>query len=55
MISNIQPEQETIIKGGGIIETLLIQDQGVRERTNFQEMMPIAGIACEPRDFQPQD
>src|SRR5215469_5202171 len=24
------------------------------QRTNFEQMMPIAGIACEPGDFQAQ-
>jgi len=51
----LQPEQKPIIKSGGIIEPFFIQNQGVGERADFQEMMPIAGIAREPRDFQPQN
>jgi hypothetical protein len=47
-----QTEQQTIIEGGRIVEALFIQDQRVRQRTNFQEVMPIAGVACEPRHFQ---
>jgi hypothetical protein len=55
MISNIQPEQQTIIERRGIIEPLFIQNEGVSERTNLQEMVPIARVACKPGDFQPQD
>jgi hypothetical protein len=55
MISNIQAQQKPIVKGGGIVESLFIQDQGTRKGTNFQELMPIAGIARKSRDFQPQD
>ncbi len=50
-----QAQQEPIIEGGRIIEPLFIQDQGMSEGTNFQELMPIAGVACEPRDLQAQD
>src|SRR5712692_1655321 len=52
---SLQAQQKTIIECRGIIEPLFIQDQGVGERTNLQEMVPIAGVACEPGDFQPQD
>ena len=55
MISNIQTEQQTIIARGRIVEALFIQDQRVRQRTHFQEMMPIAGVAGEPRHFQPEN
>src|SRR2546430_11016468 len=44
------PPQKTVIERRGIREPLFIQNQGVGKRTHFQEMVPIAGVACEPGD-----
>ena len=52
MISNIQPQQQTIVKSGWIIEAIFIQDEGFGQRANFQQMMPIERTAREPRDLQ---
>src|SRR5437588_11918992 len=46
-----QTEQQTIIESRGIIESLFIQNQGVGERTDFQQMMPITGVTCESGDL----
>src|SRR5437868_14448376 len=38
---------------GRIVEPFLIEDEGITERANFQQPMPIAGVAGEPRHVQP--
>ncbi len=51
---SFQAEQESLsLNVKGIIESLFIQNQGVGESTNFQQMVPIAGVARESGDFQP--
>ncbi len=52
MISNIQAEQQAIIEGRRIVETIFIQDEGSRQGTDFQQVMPIERAACETGDFQ---
>ena len=51
----LQAEQQPILERRGIVESLFIQDQGLGERTDLQEMLPIARVACKPGDFQAQD
>src|SRR5205085_8683847 len=48
----LESQQEPIIKMGRIIETLLIEDERVSERTDFQQPMPITRVAGQARDFQ---
>src|SRR5260370_1033306 len=52
---SLPTQQKTNIESGGILEPLFIQKRGMGECANFQEMMPIAGVARKSRDFQPQD
>lgn len=42
-----QPEQKSVVEGARVIETLLIQNQRVGQRTRFQQMMPI-DFCCAP-------
>ena len=53
--SAFQPEQKPIIERRGIIESLFVQNQGVGEGTDFQQMMPITGVTCQARNLQTQD
>lgn len=48
---SFQAEQKPVVHGARIIESLFIQDQGTGERTDFQEVVPIAGVTGEPGDF----
>jgi hypothetical protein len=51
----LQPEDQSIIEMIWIIESVLVQDQRVGQGTELQEVMPVAAIAGQPRDLQPQD
>jgi hypothetical protein len=45
-------QQQAIVEMRGIVEPVLIQDEHVRERAQFQQSMPIRGVACQARHFQ---
>jgi len=51
----LQTKQQPIIERGGIVEPILIQDQGLGQGAHLEHAMPIAGIAGQPRDLQAQD
>ena len=38
---SLQPEQQTVVKGGRIVEAIFIQNEGSGHGTNFQQVMPI--------------
>src|SRR5437868_15536502 len=51
----LEAEQETIIVVSRIIDAFFINDEGVSQSTNLQEMIPVATGASQARDFQAQD
>ena len=38
----------------GIVEAVLIEDQGVAQRADLQQVMPVAAVASQTGDFEPQ-
>jgi hypothetical protein len=52
---SIQSEKKTIIVVTGIVYSILIQDQGIGERADLQQPVPVCGIARQPRDLQAED
>ena len=55
MISNIQAQEQTIIVQSRIVDALLVDDQRVGERTDFQQAIPVTTRTSQARDFQAQD
>jgi hypothetical protein len=55
MISNIQAQQQAVVVQAGIVDGLFVDDQGVRERTDLQQALPITARAGQARDFQAQN
>ena len=51
-LGNMCSQQQAIVEMRGIVEPVLIQDEHVRERAQFQQSMPIRGVACQARHFQ---
>jgi len=49
-----QAEQQTIIEGGRIIDTLLIKDQRVRVSAKLQQLLPVDRIARQAGHFEPE-
>ena len=50
-----QPEQQTIVVIGRIIQAVLIGQQSPEDGTQLQELMPIFIRACQPAHLQAQD
>ena len=49
-----QAEQQTVMIGARIVDALAIGDQHAEQRAQFQELMPIVVVACQPRGIQTQ-
>jgi hypothetical protein len=50
--SALQAKQNSVVKVAWIVESVLIEDEGVGECADFQEPVPVRGVACQSRDFQ---
>lgn len=51
----LEAEDQSIVKIGGVIETVAVGDEGVGHTTEIEETIPVGVIAGEARDFQAQD
>jgi hypothetical protein len=51
-LRSIQAQQQTIVEVRRIVESILIEDERVGERAQFQQTMPICGVARQARHFQ---
>jgi hypothetical protein len=49
---SFQTEQQSVVKVGWIVETVLVQDQGISQSADLQQAVPVHGIACQPGDLQ---
>ena len=50
--SALQTKQDSVVKLARIVESILIQDQGVGECADFQEPVPVRGVARQSRNLQ---
>ncbi len=50
----LQPQEQAVIKMGGVVDAIFIENECVGERAQFEEPMPIGRIARETRNLQPQ-
>ena len=49
-----QTEEEPIVEVGGIVKSVLVADDGVGERAELEQALPIGAVACQARDLQSQ-
>jgi hypothetical protein len=49
----LESKQEPVIEIGGMVEAVLIENQGIAEPTDLQEPMPVATVAGQAGDLQP--
>ena len=47
-----QAEQQTIVVGPRIVETLAIRNEHAEHRAEFEELMPVAIVAGQPRSIE---
>ena len=45
-------EQQPVIEVTRVVDAVFIENQGLRQRRQFQQAVPVGVIACQPRDFQ---
>src|SRR5882724_6674842 len=48
----LQSKQQSVVKVAGVVDSVLIQNERVGEGADFQEPVPVGGIACQARNFQ---
>src|SRR6266487_1377350 len=48
----LEAKQQAIVMGSWVIDPLVINDQGIRQRTDFQQPVPVAARAGQARDLQ---
>jgi hypothetical protein len=51
----LEAEQQTIVEAGRIINAVLIEDQGRSQCAQFDQPVPIGGVAGEAGDLQAHD
>src|SRR5438270_4518297 len=51
---SFQAKQQPVVDQSRIVDAVLVDDQAVHEGTEFQERVPIAPVACQPRRLDRQ-
>jgi len=49
-----ETQQQAIVEGGRVVDPVLVQDEGARQAADLQQAVPVAVVAGEARDLQPQ-
>ena len=50
----LEAKQQTIIEGRWIVDALFIEDQCVGVGAQLQQLLPVDGVARQPRDLEPE-
>ena len=48
----VQAEQQPIIEVGGIVDAVLVEDEGIGQRADLQQPMPVGRVARQARHLQ---
>jgi hypothetical protein len=48
------PQKQPVVEGAGIVEAVFVADQRAGHGAQFQELVPVGGVAGEPGAFQAQ-
>ena len=48
----LEAQQQAIVMGSWVIDAFVINDKGIRQRTDFQQPVPVAARAGQARDLQ---
>lgn len=47
----LEPEDEAVVEQIGVIDAVLVEDQGARQRADLQEPVPVGVVACQSGDL----
>lgn len=53
--SALEPEEQSIVEAGRVVDAVLIEDEGAGQGTQFKKPVPVGGVAGQARDLQPHD
>ncbi|KXF55744.1 hypothetical protein AXA44_36505 [Rhodococcus sp. SC4] len=48
-------EQESVVEGAGIVEAVLVADQGAGHRAEFEQLVPVGAVAGQAGAFETED
>jgi hypothetical protein len=52
---SIQSEQQAIVEQRGVIDAIVVADEGIGDAAQFQQTIPVCIVSCESRNFQPEN
>ena len=50
----LQPEQKAIVEMRGIVDAVFVEDEGIGQRADLQQPVPVCIVPRQARDFQAQ-
>ena len=50
----LEPQHQTIVEGGGMIDTIGVADQGVGHAAQVEQSIPVGVVAGKARDLEPE-
>jgi hypothetical protein len=50
----LEPQHQTIVEGGGMIDTIGVADQGVGHAAQVEQPIPVGVVAGKARDLEPE-
>ena len=50
-----ETEEESVVEQARVIKSVEITDEGIGDRTEVQQPIPLGVVACDPRRFQAED
>ena len=51
----LEAEEEPVVEVGGVVDAVLVEDQGVGEGAQLEQPVPVGVVAGEPGDFETED
>jgi hypothetical protein len=48
-------QKQAVVEAAGVIEAVFVADEGAGHAAQFQELVPVGGVAGQPGAFQPED
>jgi hypothetical protein len=44
----LKPEEQPVVEASGVVDAVLIENQGVGQRTDFEQPVPVREVAGTP-------
>jgi len=50
----LEAEQQPIVEVRGVVDPILVEDEGIGQGTDLEQPVPVGRVASQPRDLQPE-